>query len=145
MTDSALTPPGPTGAGPGRQPGLGMTLALYTLARLGLLAVLTAVLALAGIPFLLALLLALIVALPLSLVLFRGLRRRLDGALAVARERRAAEREALRARLRGEEQPGDRSPADPPRVDVAAAYWARPAAEPSSGEAAQRESDTGRD
>jgi hypothetical protein len=46
---------------------------------------------------------ALIVALPLSMFVFRGLRTRLDVALAAARARRAEERAALRARLRGDE------------------------------------------
>ncbi len=49
-----------------------------------------------------ALLVALIVALPLSMLVFRGLRARLDTALAVARERRGAQRAALREGLRGE-------------------------------------------
>jgi len=84
------------------QPGLAATVALYTGARVALVAVVTALLLLAGVPLLLALLIGLIVALPLSMVLFRGLRSRLDGALSVVRERRAQEREALRSRLRGD-------------------------------------------
>ncbi len=38
------------------------------------------------------------------MVLFRGLRARLDGALEIAGTRRRAERAALRARLRGEDR-----------------------------------------
>ena len=53
-------------------------------------------LVLAGVPLLIALLVGLIVALPLSMVLFRGLRGRLDAALARRGERRSTEREALR-------------------------------------------------
>ncbi|MFC4942552.1 DUF4229 domain-containing protein [Pseudonocardia sp. GCM10023141] len=87
-------------------PGVPLTIALYVLARLGLVAVVTAVMMLAGVPFLISLLVAFIVALPLSMVLFRGLRARLDTALAVAGQRRSAEREALRARLRGEDVEG---------------------------------------
>jgi membrane protein implicated in regulation of membrane protease activity len=79
------------------------TLALYTLARLGLLALIAGLLLLAGTPVLIALLVALIVALPLSMLVFRGLRARLDVALAASRARRATERSALRARLRGDE------------------------------------------
>jgi hypothetical protein len=94
-----MTSPTPTE----RQPGLAATVALYTAARVALVAFVTAVLLLAGVPLVLALLVALIVALPLSMVLFRGLRARLDAALAATRERRAREREALRARLRGDE------------------------------------------
>jgi hypothetical protein len=82
-------------------PGLGATVALYALARLGLVAAVAAGLVLAGVPLALAVLVGLIVALPLSMVLFRGLRARLDAALAQVQQRRSAEREALRARLRG--------------------------------------------
>jgi hypothetical protein len=57
---------------------------------------------LTGTPFLISLLIGLIVALPLSMVLFRGLRSRLDVALSESRGRRSRERSALRARLRGE-------------------------------------------
>jgi len=84
-------------------PGLLPAVGLYALARLGLLAVVAALLMLAGVPVVVALLVALIVALPLSMVLFRGLRSRLDTALAESSQRRAVEREALRSRLRGED------------------------------------------
>ncbi|WP_300008375.1 DUF4229 domain-containing protein [Pseudonocardia sp.] len=83
-------------------PGLLPTVVLYTLARLGLVAVITLVLTLFGVPAIIAVLVALIVALPLSMVLFRGMRSRLDAAIAETTRRRAVEREALRARLRGE-------------------------------------------
>jgi hypothetical protein len=86
-----------------REPGLAATVALYALARLGLLALIAALLLMAGTPFVIALLVALIVALPLSMLVFRGLRTRLDVALAAARARRGEERAALRARLRGNE------------------------------------------
>jgi hypothetical protein len=89
------------------EPGVAATLALYTLARLALLAVIAGLLLLAGTPLVIALLVALIVALPLSMLVFRGLRARLDTALAVSRARRAQEREALRAGLRGDETPAD--------------------------------------
>ena len=88
-----------------REPGLAATVALYALARLGLLALIVALLVMAGTPFVIALLVALIVALPLSMFVFRGLRTRLDVALAAARARRGEERAALRARLRGEPEP----------------------------------------
>jgi len=64
-----------------REPGLAATVTLYALARLGLLALIAALLLVAGTPFVIALLVALI----------------------VARARRAEERAALRARLRGDE------------------------------------------
>jgi hypothetical protein len=111
--------PPPTGPpSTGRQPGLAATVGLYALARLALVALATGLLLLAGVPFVIAVLVGLIVALPLSMVLFRGLRGRLDSALSVARQRRSAERAALRARLRGQ---GD----------------------PASDDAAQRQSDPG--
>lgn len=99
-----MTVPTPPPAARSREPGLAATLAPYTIARLGVLAVVAALLALTGMPFLLALLIALIVALPLSMVLFRGLRARLDAALAERGARRRAVREELRSELRGEER-----------------------------------------
>lgn len=111
---------------PGGGPGLAAAIWLYALARLGLVAVVAGLLVLAGVPFLIALLVGLIVALPLSMVLFRGLRGQLDGALAQARERRSTERDALRRRLRGDESPaadGSTAVADPP-----------PAADPAPSE-----------
>jgi predicted lipid-binding transport protein (Tim44 family) len=110
----APRPDAPAGA-----PGLAGTLALYGLARLGLLAVVAGLLLLAGTPLMIALLVALIVALPLSMLLFRGLRARLDEALAIARAQRGAQREALRAGLRGDPDPvrdpgsGDRHQGQP--------------------------------
>ena len=90
-------------ADPRAEPGVAATLALYTLARIALLAVIAGLLLLAGTPLIIALLVALIVALPLSMLVFRELRARLDAALAAARARRAQEREALRAGLRGDD------------------------------------------
>jgi hypothetical protein len=92
-----------------RRPSLAAVVVRYTLARLGLLALITGALLLAGVPLVLAVLVGLIVALPLSMVLFRGLRARLDAALAAAGARRAAERATLRARLRGDVAAGDGS------------------------------------
>ncbi|QJY46323.1 DUF4229 domain-containing protein [Pseudonocardia broussonetiae] len=83
-------------------PGLLPTVGLYALARLGLVALVAVLLVLAGVPVVVSVLVALIVALPLSMVLFRGLRSRLDAALAESSRRRSVEREALRSRLRGE-------------------------------------------
>lgn len=80
---------------------LARDIALYTVARFALVAVIALVLVLAGVPLLVAVLLALVVALPLSMVLFRSLRGRMAAGLAAARERRNAERSRLRAELRG--------------------------------------------
>jgi uncharacterized protein DUF4229 len=58
---------------------------------------------------------ALIVALPLSMLVFRELRARLDAALAASRARRAQEREALRAGLRGDDDaPPSEDISEPP-------------------------------
>jgi Protein of unknown function (DUF4229) len=97
-----------------REPGLAVTVLLYTLARLGLVAVVAGLLVIAGVPVLLSVLIGLIVALPLSMVLFKGLRVRLDAAIAVSGARRSAEREALRSRLRGDDDTmsGDRGSDD---------------------------------
>jgi hypothetical protein len=82
---------------------------LYAAARLLLAVALTGVILLAArllgvtqIPVVVAGLFALILAMPLGIWLFGPLRRRATAALAVAGERRRAEREQLQARLRGE-------------------------------------------
>ncbi|SOJ53281.1 hypothetical protein MSIMFB_00781 [Mycobacterium simulans] len=56
-------------------------------------------------PVVVAVLFGLIIAMPLGIWLFGPLRRRATAALAIAGERRRAEREQLRARLRGDEPP----------------------------------------
>jgi hypothetical protein len=100
---------GPDPAVPAGRPGIAGALVLYTLARLALLAVVAGLLMLSGAPLLIAVLVGLIVALPLSMLLFRGLRARLDAAVGATRTRRAAERESLRSRLRGDAAPDDPS------------------------------------
>lgn len=95
------------------QPGSGARLArdvaIYTLARLVLVAALTAVIyfgaGLVGIrefPFVVALLFAIIIALPLGIWLLAPLRRRATAGIAEVDERRRRDREDLQARLRGE-------------------------------------------
>ncbi|TLG14973.1 DUF4229 domain-containing protein [Nocardia cyriacigeorgica] len=87
-------------------------LALYTVARLGLVALITAVIMLAAklidvqIPLVVAALFALLIAMPLSLILFKGLRTKVNEDIAVVDERRRQDKAQLRARLRGDE-PGD--------------------------------------
>ena len=78
-------------------------LLVYTLLRLAMLVVIAAGLMAVGVPALVAVLIGLVVAFALSLVLFRGLRARLDDDLAEARTRRRAERDRLRTALRGDE------------------------------------------
>jgi Protein of unknown function (DUF4229) len=81
------------------------TLVAYTLARLAIVVAVAGLLVLAGVPLLLALLIGVIAALPLSMLLLRGLRRRVDAGVAAVQERRTAQREVLRARLRGDDLP----------------------------------------
>ena len=79
------------------------TLVAYTLARLAIVVAVAGLLVLAGVPLLLALLIGVVAALPLSMLLLRGLRKRMDAGVAAVQERRTAQREVLRARLRGDE------------------------------------------
>lgn len=89
---------------PPRWPGLARDVALYSAARLALVAVTALLLLVAGVPLLVALLLAVVVALPLSVVALGSLRARVNAGLAVAGARRRAERERLRRQLRGEQR-----------------------------------------
>jgi hypothetical protein len=91
--------PGPAAADP---PPLGKWLLIYTLLRVATLVVLTALLALL-MPLILALLFAVVLALPLSWVLFGGVRRRVNEAVAVKSSSRRGERDRLRAALDGRE------------------------------------------
>ncbi|MGE2732840.1 DUF4229 domain-containing protein [Mycolicibacterium vaccae] len=84
----------------------------YTAARLALVVALTAVIVGAGnllgvreFPVVVALLFAIVIALPLGIWLFTPLRRRATASIAVWEERRRADREQLRARLRGNGAP----------------------------------------
>ncbi|WP_227997220.1 DUF4229 domain-containing protein [Nocardia australiensis] len=109
---SDATPP--EGA-PGQQPArvgrrLARNLALYSLARLALVVVLTVViiaiarLVSVDIPLVVAALFALLLAMPLSLTLFKKLRTRVNQDIAVVDEKRRQDKARLRARLRGDEQ-----------------------------------------
>jgi uncharacterized protein DUF4229 len=91
-----------------------VSILLYSAARLGLVAVLSAVIYAAGrllgiqeFPVVVAVLFALVIAMPLGIWLFAPLRRRATAGLEAATERRRRDREQLRARLRGEAPPGD--------------------------------------
>ncbi len=90
-----------------RVPSLGRAVAVYTLIRVGLIVVLTALLELAGKPFgmplIVALAFAIVLQLPLAVLLFRRQRTDLTAALARAKSRRTAERDRLRSELTGEE------------------------------------------
>jgi membrane protein implicated in regulation of membrane protease activity len=84
----------------------------YTLARLLLVVVLTAVifggghlLGLREFPLVIALLFAIVISLPLGIFLFAPLRKRATASIATLDERRRQDREQLQARLRGDEPP----------------------------------------
>jgi membrane protein implicated in regulation of membrane protease activity len=84
----------------------------YTLARLLLVVVLTAVifggghlLGLRDFPLVIALLFAIVISLPLGIFLFAPLRKRATASIAALDERRRQDREQLQARLRGDEPP----------------------------------------
>ena len=91
----------------------------YTLARLALVAVITAaiyfgahLIGVAEFPLVVALLFAFVIALPLGIWLFRPLRLRATAGIAAVDARRRRDREDLRARLRGENPPGPTTPAE---------------------------------
>jgi hypothetical protein len=85
-------------------PALARDVALYSAARLALVAVIAFLLLLAGVPLLVSILLALVVALPLSMVLLGSVRARVNAGLAAVGARRRDERDRLRRQLRGEER-----------------------------------------
>ncbi|MFE3293604.1 DUF4229 domain-containing protein [Rhodococcus sp. NPDC059234] len=111
MTDSspaADSSDNSAAAGPSAKGRLARDLALYTLARLGLV-VLIAALILGvskaigvAIPLLVALIFALVIALPLSLVLFKTLRTRVNVQISAVDEQRRRDRDDLRSKLRGD-------------------------------------------
>jgi hypothetical protein len=87
---------------------------LYTAARLLLVVALSGaiyeaarVLGITQFPVVVAVLFGLVIAMPSGIWLFGPLRRRATAGLAIAGERRRREREQLRARLRGEDPPGE--------------------------------------
>ena len=84
------------------QPSLGRDLALYTVARLGMVVGVAGVLVLLGAPLLVAAAVSVIVVMPLSMLVFGGLRRRVATGLAERSAERKARRDHLRAQLRGE-------------------------------------------
>ena len=88
--------------GAAQPPSLVKWLTVYTLLRLGMLVLLTAVLSLL-MPLILALLFAVVLALPLAWLLFGGVRKRVNAALAVANAARRAERDRLRKALNGDD------------------------------------------
>jgi hypothetical protein len=84
-------------------PHLARDLALYSVARVGLLAAVTGVLLLFDVPLLVSLAIAIVIGFPLGLLLFRGLNRRVTEGLAARGAAKHAERQRLRAMLRGDD------------------------------------------
>jgi len=85
---------------------------IYTVARLALVAVLTAAIffgarwiGITEFPLVIAMLFAIVITLPLGIWLLAPLRRRAAAGIAEVDERRRHDREQLQARLRGEEPP----------------------------------------
>ena len=88
---------------PDQPPQLAKWLAIYTVLRIAMLVALAAVLSLV-MPFILAALFAVLLALPLAWILFGGVRRRVNEAMAVSTAARRAERDRLRSALNGESE-----------------------------------------
>jgi hypothetical protein len=104
----ALSAGSPEPAAPPSGPAhLAGPLLVYSLLRLALIAVLTALL-MFFMPLIVALLFAIIVQLPLSWLLFAGPRRRLNDAMARSTAKRRSERARLQSALAGDEPPLDR-------------------------------------
>jgi hypothetical protein len=101
MAESS-TPPSPAG-GPATPPRVLPWLLMYTVGRLGILALLTLVLWMAGLDFWSGLLFGLLLSLPVSYVALRPSRERLTEALAARSVARRAAKEDLRTRLSGTE------------------------------------------
>jgi hypothetical protein len=101
MSNLLLMQDPPTDHAPGGH--LGRDLALYTVARIGIVAVVTAALMLFKIPLLVSLVIAIVVGFPLGMLLLRGLNQRVTAGLAARGAQRNAERDRLRAQLRGED------------------------------------------
>lgn len=91
---------------------LGRDLTLYVGARVALIVVVAAILTVVGVPLLVSVAVGIVVALPLSLVLLRGLNSRVSTELAHRGAKRRAERDKLRAELRGADGSSDSAEAD---------------------------------
>ncbi|GAA5044431.1 DUF4229 domain-containing protein [Nocardia callitridis] len=121
--------PAPEGATGQRTQGAGRRLArdlgIYTLARIGLVIVIAAVIMLLAhlvsvrIPLVVAALFALLIAMPLSMTLFKRMRTRVNEDIAVVDERRRRDKAQLRARLRGADGRGADSAHPAPAADAA--------------------------
>lgn len=88
---------------------LARDLGVYTVARLGLVVAVTAVIVFGArlvsveVPLIVAILFALIIGMPVSMVLLKGLRARVNEDISTVDQRRRRDKEQLRARLRGDD------------------------------------------
>lgn len=104
MAEKNATPAGPTG-GPATPPKVLPWLVIYTVGRIGILALLVLVLWMVGLDFFSGLLFGLLLSMPLAYLLLRPSRERLTEALAARQVARRQAKEDLRARLSGTDTP----------------------------------------
>jgi hypothetical protein len=109
VTDDGAEKDGDAGGTTGR---MIADVVIYTVARLALVAVLTAAIffgarwiGITEFPLVIAMLFAIVISLPLGIWLLAPLRRRATAGIAEVDERRRHDREQLQARLRGEDPP----------------------------------------
>jgi hypothetical protein len=100
MAEQSASPASPSG-GPATPPKVLPWVVMYTVGRLGIFALLTLVLWMAGLDFWSGLLFGLLVSMPVSYFALRFARERLNEALAARSIARRAAKEDLRARLSG--------------------------------------------
>ncbi len=99
-----VAPAGPAG-GLATPPKVLPWLVMHTVGRLGLFALLTLLLWLAGLDFFSGMLFGLLLSMPIAYFLLRPSRERLSEALVARSVARRAEKEQLRSRLSGEQSP----------------------------------------
>ena len=104
-TAGAPVPPaGPTG-GPATPPKVLPWLVVHTIGRLGIFALITLLLWMAGLDFFSGALFGLLLSMPIAYLALRPSRERLSEALVARSMARRAEKEQLRARLSGDQPP----------------------------------------
>ena len=102
--ETPVTPADPSG-GPATPPKVLPWLVLHTIGRLGIFALVTLVLWMAGLDFFSGALFGLLLSMPIAYLALRPSRERLSEALVARSLARRAEKEQFRARLSGEQPP----------------------------------------
>ena len=102
--ETPVTPADPSG-GPATPPKVLPWLVLHTVGRLGIFALVTLVLWMAGLDFFSGALFGLLLSMPIAYLALRPSRERLSEALVARSMARRAEKEQLRTRLSGEQPP----------------------------------------